>query len=74
MDLYAIFLHSAEPGHLALGELMDGITQQKAHLIVGQDAQHVLGHELIFQTVIHQVFGTYSAVQKALDLFNQSVL
>ena len=52
MNLYSISFHTAEPGHLALGKLMDGITQGHHHILVGLLAQDILGNELIFKAVI----------------------
>ena len=57
MDVEAAFLHAAEPGHLALGELVDGGFELTDHLVVGELAGEVEGEELVLQAVIDQVLG-----------------
>ncbi len=74
MDCYAILLHSSEPCHLSLGELMYGIPEEQAHLFVGEYAQDVLGYKLVFKSIVHQVLRAYSAVQETFDFFDQAFL
>ena len=73
MDADAVALHAAEPGHLALGELVDGVPEEDVHLLVGQLPQKILRNEFILKTVPEQVFGRDTAVQEALDLFDETV-
>ena len=47
VDSDPVFLHAPEPGHLPFGELVDGVGQQQAHLLVAEDAEHMLSDELI---------------------------
>ncbi len=35
VDDDAVAFHAAEPGHLAFGELVDGVGEEGTHLIVG---------------------------------------
>ena len=54
MDLNAFAFHSAEPGHLTLGKLMDGSGQLNTKLVIGDFAKDILSDELVFQTIIFQ--------------------
>ena len=56
VDGDAFAFHSAEPCHLAFCELVDGCGQLCAHLLEGQLADYVLGHELVLQAVVDKVF------------------
>ena len=73
MDADAVAFHAAEPGHLALGELMDGVREQDMHLIIGEFSQYILRNELILKTVPDQVLGRDAAVQEALDFLDKAV-
>ena len=59
VDADAFALHSAEPGHLPLGELVDGGGELCAHLLVGQFSDDVLGDEFVFESVVYEVFRSY---------------
>ena len=48
MDGEATALHATEPGHLALGKLVDGYLQALEHLVVRGLANEILRDELIF--------------------------
>ena len=74
MDLYAVLFHPAEPGHLPLGKLVDGVAQEEAHLFVAEYAQHVLGYELVLNTVVHEVLGPDTAVKQVSDFFDEAAL
>ena len=52
MDGKTAPLHAAEPGHLALGELVDGIGKEDVHLVVGEFPQHILRDEFVFKAVV----------------------
>ena len=47
MDLEASTLHATKPGHLALGELMDGDLEAMDHLVVRGHAHQILRQEFI---------------------------
>jgi len=47
VDGGAAFFHASEPGHLALGKLMDGDFQLAEHLFLGQLADNVLRDKLV---------------------------
>ncbi len=70
MDIYPIFLHSPEPSHLALCELVNGIGKKGPHLLECQDPKNVLRDELVLKSVVDKVLGTDSAVQKAFDFLD----
>ena len=72
VDEVAVALHAAKPGHLALGELVDGVGEEGAHLVVAEDAEDVLRHEFVFQTVIDQVFGGDAGGEQAADLVDET--
>ena len=46
----AFALHSAEPGHLPLGKLVDGCGKLAAHFFEAQLTQQVQRYELVFQS------------------------
>ena len=73
MDPDAVTLHAAEPGHLALGELVDGVGEEDVHLVVGKLSQDILCNELILKAVPDQVIGRDAVVQQAPDLFDEAV-
>ena len=56
MDLKAPTFHASEPSHLPLGKLMDGDFKPREHLVVGQLPCQIFRYELIFETVIDEVF------------------
>ena len=70
----AIAFHSSEPGHLSFGKLVNGVRKKGEELIIAQDSEHVLGHELVLQAVIDEVLGADAAVQKPLHLLYQALL
>ena len=72
VDDVAVAFHSAEPGHLAFGELVDGVGKEGAHLVVGEDAEDVLGDEFVFQSVVDEVLCGDAAVQKAADFVHEA--
>ena len=73
VDGGAAFFHAAEPGHLALGELVDGDFQLAEHFFFGQLADDVLGDEFVFQAVIDEVFGVNALlVDKAAHLVDHA--
>ena len=59
VDADAFALHSAEPGHLPFGKLVDGGGELRAHLVVGQFPDDVLGDEFVFESVVYEVFRCY---------------
>ena len=65
MDAHAVAFHPAEPGHLALGKLVDGVSQGNDHIVVTELPQHILCNKLIFKAVVDEVIGRNSAVQQA---------
>ena len=72
VDEGALGFHAAEEGHLALGELVDGGGEEGEHRVIVNDAQHVLGHELVLEAVVDELFRPYAAVQEAFDLFYEA--
>ena len=56
MDGDAFALHAAEPCHLALCELVDGGGELLAHLLESEFSYQIECNELVFQSVIYQVF------------------
>ena len=59
VDADAFAFHSTEPGHLPLGKLVNGGGELRAHLVVGQFPYDVLGDELVFESVVDEVFRCY---------------
>ena len=57
MNPYAFAFHAAEPGHLALGELMDRGRELGAHFVEGEFADDMLRHEFVLESIIYEVFG-----------------
>ena len=58
MDVGAAALfHATEPGHLALGKLVDGYLELAVHLVVGQLADAVEGDVLVLQAVAYEALG-----------------
>ena len=57
MDADAFAFHAAEPGHLTFGELVDGCGELDAHFLQGKFADYVLRNELVFKTIVDEVFG-----------------
>ena len=75
MDRGAALFHAAEPGHLALGELVDGDFQLAEHLFLGQLVDDVLGDEFVFQTVVYQVLGVDAlVVDEAAHLVDHALI
>ena len=52
MDADAAALHSAEPGHLAFGELMDGGSEGLLHLVEAEFAGEIEGDEFVLKAVV----------------------
>ena len=65
-DASALF-HATEPGHLALGKLVDGYLQLAVHLVVGQLADAVEGDVLVLQAVAYEALGG-DGLQQGLQL------
>lgn len=57
MDADAAAFHSAEPGHLAFGKLMDGCGEGLLHLVETEFAGEIEGDEFVLQAVVDEVFG-----------------
>ena len=55
MDGKSTPFHTAEPGHLAFGKLVDGCFQLREHLFIGQLADEIKCQILVFQSVIDEV-------------------
>ena len=72
MDYRAAAFHPAEPRHLPLRELVDGVGQQRPHLVERQNPEDILSHELILQSVIHEIGWSYSVVYQPLDFFDHA--
>ncbi len=70
MDFDSVAFHAAEPGHLAFGKLVDGVTKAYCHLLVVVLAQYKFRNKLIFKSIVDKVVGL-DAFQKAADLFYQ---
>ena len=66
-------LHAAEPGHLALGKLVDGNLQLAEHLVVGQLADAIKGDVLVLQTVADETLGG-DGLQERLHLLYHAFL
>ncbi len=73
MDSDPVFLHAPEPAHLPFGELVDGVGQERPHLLIREDSQHMLCHEFVLKTVVHKVFRPYPAVQQIFNLFYKAI-
>ena len=73
VDADAVAFHAAEPGHLALGELVDGVGEEDAHFVVGEFSQHILRNEFVFEAVPEEVVGGDAAGQETLDFFDETV-
>ena len=68
MYLEASALHTPEPGHLALGKLVDGNLEALGHLVVGGHARQILRQEFILQSIIYKVVGRDTLVEKRFHL------
>ena len=66
-------LHAAEPGHLALGKLVDGYLQLAEHFVVGQLADAIEGDVLVLQTVADETLGG-DGLQERLHLLYHAFL
>ena len=66
-------LHAAEPGHLALGKLVDGNLQLAEHLVVGQLADAIKGDVLVLQAVADEALGG-DGLQERLHLLYHAFL
>ena len=53
---------------------MDCRFEQAHHLVVLQLTHHILRQELVFQSVVNQVFGLYTAVEQAFHLINHTLV
>ena len=51
MDFNSGALHSAEPGHLALGGLMYGYGEFLSHILAAALSYNMFGNECVFKTV-----------------------
>ena len=74
MDADAVAFHAAEPGHLAFGELVDGVGEEDVHLVVGEFPKHILRNELVFKAVPEEVVGRDAAFEEALDFLDEAIL
>ena len=70
INLKSAAFHTPEPGHLPLGELMDGNLKTREHLAIGQLPRQILSHKLIFQSVLDQVFCRYALIEQGLHLIH----
>ena len=74
MDPHPAALHPAPPGHLALGELVDGGGERVAHLLIGEGALQVEGDVFVFQPVGKEPFGGYAAREQPPDFVDHPFL
>ena len=72
VDGGAAALHASEPGHLALGELVDSGLKLGEHLVVGQLPYYVKGDEFVFQTIVNKVFWFYPTLNESAHLVNHA--
>ena len=73
MDGEATALHATEPGHLALGKLVDGYLQALEHLVVGKPAHQILRDKLILQSVVDEVVSRDALMKQPLNLVNHAL-
>ena len=73
MDGEPTALHPSEPGHLALGKLVDGDLQPREHLVVREPAGKILRHELILQPIVEQVVCRNAFIEQRLHLVHHPV-
>ena len=57
VDADAAAFHSAEPGHLAFGKLVDGGGEGLLHLVEAEFAGEIEGDEFVLKAVVDEVFG-----------------
>lgn len=57
MDADAAAFHSAEPGHLAFGELVDGGGEGLLHLVEAEFAGEIESDEFVLKAIVDEVFG-----------------
>ena len=65
---------AAEPGHLALGELLDGVAQFFDHLLVADLPGQVPGQVFVFQAELDHEFFADTLVQKGADFIHHALL
>lgn len=59
----ALALHPSEPGHLAFRELVDGIAQERFHLLEAEYSQNILCNELVLKSIVSQILCGNAAVK-----------
>ena len=71
--LYSVTFHPPEPGHLAFGKLVNGVSKEDNHVIVWILTKQILRHKLVFQAVIYQVI-CGDCLKQPLHFFHQAFL
>ena len=74
MDVHAVALHAAEPGHLALGEAAYVGEEVAEHLILSALSQQIAGHVAIFEAEAHQALGGDAAFEQSLHLVGHALV
>ena len=73
VDGAATSLHAAKPSHLALGKLVDGCFQLLHHFVIRQLTSAMEGEELVFQTIIDEIFGWNAFIEEALHFCHHAI-
>ena len=68
-----MFLHSSEPGHLALGKLVDGNFEFGKHFLITHFSNQMQRQVFVFQSVIGELFGCQALVKQALHLVQHAI-
>lgn len=71
--LYAAALHPSEPGHLPLGKLVNSDLEVADQLLIRPLADDVLGHILVFQSVVDELLRSH-LLQEPLYLLDHALL
>ena len=74
MNVHSLSFHAPKPGHLSLGELMDGGVELREHFVVRELANHKLRKKFVFQTVINQLIGSNSAIEQRFYFGNHPLV
>ena len=67
-------LHSAEPCHLTLCELMDGNLQLTYHLLVTQLSDDIECEVFVFKTIINQILWRHPRIYQPANLLHHTVV
>ena len=70
----ALALHPSEPGHLAFRELMDGIAQERLHLLEAEYSQNILRNELVLKPIVSQILCGNAALKQSPYLIRHAFL